>query len=148
MRGGSWFNGATMYGHGRISNRNPSYFRGPGDPNGPWFHIGFRVVMKYDSLKTSIKEGFESKENAITLKNINPKQLNQLLMAVINTNTIIQLCDLQGKVIRSYQSNSKGVQNFEWDFCSSYSKQLSNGCYLIKLKSSGHCSIHKIILRD
>ena len=44
MRGGSWFNGAPD-GHSRISNRDPSYFRGPGDPNGPWHIVGFRVVL-------------------------------------------------------------------------------------------------------
>ena len=44
LRGGNWFNGQDQFGHGRVSNRNPSYFRGPGDPNGPWFHIGFRVA--------------------------------------------------------------------------------------------------------
>jgi formylglycine-generating enzyme required for sulfatase activity/phosphatidylethanolamine-binding protein (PEBP) family uncharacterized protein len=49
MRGGSWSNGE--FGHSRVSNRDPSYFRGPdpmthlNDPNGPWFHLGFRVVL-------------------------------------------------------------------------------------------------------
>ena len=49
MRGGSWFNGE--FGHSRVSNRDPSYFRGPdpitrlSDPDGPCFHIGFRVVL-------------------------------------------------------------------------------------------------------
>lgn len=43
MRGGNWFNGE--YGHGRVSNRDPSYFRGPQDPNHPFYHIGFRVVL-------------------------------------------------------------------------------------------------------
>ena len=49
MRGGSWFNGE--FGHGRVSNRDPSYYRGPdpvtglSDADGPWFHIGFRVVL-------------------------------------------------------------------------------------------------------
>ena len=49
MRAGSWFNGE--FGHSRVSNRDPSYFRGPdpithrSDPDGPWFHIGFRVVL-------------------------------------------------------------------------------------------------------
>ncbi len=49
MRGGSFFNGE--YGHSRVSNRDPSYFRGPdpltrlSDPDGPYFHIGFRVVL-------------------------------------------------------------------------------------------------------
>lgn len=50
MRGGNWYNGYTTAqlpindGHSRVSNRNPSYYRGPQDPNHPWYHIGFRVV--------------------------------------------------------------------------------------------------------
>jgi hypothetical protein len=49
MRGGSFFNGE--FGHSRVSNRDPSYFRGPdpvtrrGDPDGPYFHIGFRMIL-------------------------------------------------------------------------------------------------------
>jgi formylglycine-generating enzyme required for sulfatase activity/phosphatidylethanolamine-binding protein (PEBP) family uncharacterized protein len=43
MRGGSWYNGEN--GHGRVSNRNPSYYRGPEDPNHPYYHVGFRVVL-------------------------------------------------------------------------------------------------------
>lgn len=55
MRGGSWFNGE--FGHGRVSNRDPSYYRGPdpvtglSDADGPWFHIGFRVVLPVDAGK-------------------------------------------------------------------------------------------------
>ena len=53
MRGGSWYNGEN--GHGRVSNRDPSYFRGPdplthrSDPDGPYFHIGFRVLLPVDA---------------------------------------------------------------------------------------------------
>ncbi len=43
MRGGNWFNGEN--GHSRVSNRNPSYWRGPLDPNHPYYHISFRVVL-------------------------------------------------------------------------------------------------------
>jgi formylglycine-generating enzyme required for sulfatase activity len=43
MRGGNWYNGE--YGHSRVSNRNPSYWRGPQDPNHPYYHVGFRVVL-------------------------------------------------------------------------------------------------------
>ena len=49
MRGSSWFNGDYL--RARISNHVPSYYRGPdpatgiSDPNGPWFHYGFRVVL-------------------------------------------------------------------------------------------------------
>jgi formylglycine-generating enzyme required for sulfatase activity len=42
MRGGNWYNGEN--GHARVSNRDPSYFRGPQDPNHPYYHVGFRVA--------------------------------------------------------------------------------------------------------
>jgi sulfatase modifying factor 1 len=51
MRGGNWYNGLVTNGvndgHSRVSNRNPSYYRGPQDPNHPYYHLGFRVVRKY-----------------------------------------------------------------------------------------------------
>ncbi len=51
MRGGNWYNGLTVNsvndGHSRVSNRNPSYYRGPQDPNHPWYHLGFRVARNY-----------------------------------------------------------------------------------------------------
>jgi sulfatase modifying factor 1 len=43
MRGGNWYNGED--GHARVSNRDPGYFRGPEDPNHPYYHVGFRVVL-------------------------------------------------------------------------------------------------------
>ena len=43
MRGGNWYNGED--GHSRVSNRNPSYYRGPEDPNHPYYHLGFRIVL-------------------------------------------------------------------------------------------------------
>lgn len=52
LRGGSFFNSTKYDGdHERVSNRDPGYFRGPGDPNGPWFHIGFRVALDLDGLQ-------------------------------------------------------------------------------------------------
>jgi sulfatase modifying factor 1 len=48
MRGGNWYNGLVTNGvndgHSRVSNRNPSYYRGPQDPNHPYYHLGFRVA--------------------------------------------------------------------------------------------------------
>jgi formylglycine-generating enzyme required for sulfatase activity len=51
LRGGSYFNSTIYRGdHERVSNRDPGYYRGKyqgvDDPNGPWFHIGFRVVLQ------------------------------------------------------------------------------------------------------
>ena len=49
MRGGNWYNGEN--GHSRVSNRNPSYYRGPQDPDHPYYHLGFRVVLPIDAKK-------------------------------------------------------------------------------------------------
>ncbi len=42
LRSGSWYNGE--WGHSRVSNRNPGYFRGPQDPDHPYYHIGLRIA--------------------------------------------------------------------------------------------------------
>ena len=59
MRGGCWYNGDIVNGiddgHSRVSNRNPSYFRGPLDPNHPWYHIGFRVARKFDKTLSGLE---------------------------------------------------------------------------------------------
>jgi formylglycine-generating enzyme required for sulfatase activity len=44
LRGGNWYNGED--GHARVSNRDPAYYRGPQDPNHPYYHVGFRVARK------------------------------------------------------------------------------------------------------
>ena len=43
-------------GHSRVSNRNPSYYRGPQDPNHPWYHVGFRVARN-DSVAAAAPPG-------------------------------------------------------------------------------------------
>ncbi|MFC1760991.1 DUF1566 domain-containing protein [Planctomycetota bacterium] len=49
LRSGNWYNGPE--GHSRVSNRNPAHFRGPQDPDHPWYHIGFRIA------RGSVSEG-------------------------------------------------------------------------------------------
>ena len=48
MRGGNWYNGLVISGvndgHSRVSNRDPSYYRGPLDPKMSWCMVGFRVA--------------------------------------------------------------------------------------------------------
>lgn len=50
LRGGNWYNGAEYYGHSRIANRDPGYYRGPQDPNHPYYHVGFRVALATSSV--------------------------------------------------------------------------------------------------
>jgi formylglycine-generating enzyme required for sulfatase activity len=48
MRGGNWYNGLVTSGvnngHSRVSNRDPSYYRGPLDAKLSWCMVGFRVA--------------------------------------------------------------------------------------------------------
>jgi formylglycine-generating enzyme required for sulfatase activity len=53
MRGGNWYNGEEYYGHGRCANRDPGYYRGPLDPNHPYYHVGFRVVLSEGTQETN-----------------------------------------------------------------------------------------------
>ena len=61
LRGGNWYNGGgqVYFGHARVANRDPSYFRGPDpvtgrdDPDGPYFHIGFRVMRPEKTTSTT-----------------------------------------------------------------------------------------------
>jgi formylglycine-generating enzyme required for sulfatase activity len=45
LRSGNWYNGSQYYGHGRVANRNPGYFKGPKDPDHESYHIGMRIVF-------------------------------------------------------------------------------------------------------
>jgi gluconolactonase len=56
LRGGNWFNGEEYYGHGRVANRNPGYYRGPQDPNHPYYHVGFRVARPATSVDSGVTE--------------------------------------------------------------------------------------------
>ncbi len=62
MRGGNWFNGEN--GHGRVSNRNPSYYRGPQDPDHPYYHLGFRVALPVAAESRPVNKPTPVKEEA------------------------------------------------------------------------------------
>ncbi len=57
LRGGNWYNGDNIGGiddgHSRVSNRDPSYYRGPQDPNHPYYHVGFRPVRRDTSTAST-----------------------------------------------------------------------------------------------
>ena len=67
LRGGNWYNGE--WGHSRVANRNPGYYRGPDDPDHAWYHIGFRVVLDDDGLTNTmpVTEQAASSEKTVGL---------------------------------------------------------------------------------
>ena len=61
MRGGNWYNGMVVSGvnngHSRVSNRDPSYYRGPLDPKMSWCMVGFRVARKAGTSASCTSDG-------------------------------------------------------------------------------------------
>jgi len=80
MRGGNWYNGykttGVNDGHSRVSNRNPSYYRGPQDPNHPWYHVGFRVVRNGSSTSTKVQQEAATLPETFTLSQNYPNPFN------------------------------------------------------------------------
>ncbi len=73
MRGGNWYNG--QWGHSRVANRNPSYYRGPQDPNHAWYHVSFRVARYVYSSSVGINENTGIIDN-FSLKQNYPNPFN------------------------------------------------------------------------
>lgn len=72
LRGGSWYNG--QWGHGRVSNRNPSYYRGPDDPNHRWYHVGFRVARTQPEDASKVVTAHEQPASGRTVDSQRPLQ--------------------------------------------------------------------------
>lgn len=136
MRGGNWFNGRTFFGHGRISNRNPGYFRGPGDPNGPWFHIGFRVVLKTNTNTTIAPRTQQLPANpALTVQN--GGQGKSIIHFFIPENQLasIEISDITGKLVCTFPRQSSGLHQLVWTGYTTNNLRVSPGCYIVTLSN-------------
>ncbi|MEI6435977.1 MAG: DUF1566 domain-containing protein [Bacteroidota bacterium] len=150
MRGGNWYNGydtaGVNDGHSRVSNRNPSYYRGPQDPNHPWYHIGFRVVRKYSVILGMIDNESTKSESYKLLQNYpNPFSGSTTLkfympqashVTVIISNTLgREVAQLVGK------EEIAGWHTITWD-----AANLGGGIYFCTLSTGSYKSTKKIIL--
>ena len=149
MRGGNWYNGYTLNGvndgHSRVSNRNPSYYRGPQDPNHPWYHIGFRMVRK-----SSGTVGLNETGNTVPEK----CQLVQNYPNPFSGKTTIKFYVPQTSSTRISISNSLGrevarliddVVNPGWHQVAWDANQAGGGIYFCTISSGSYQSTIKII---
>ena len=148
MRGGNWYNGYTTTsvndGHSRVSNRNPSYYRGPQDPNHPWYHIGFRVARNFSGGSSGISTQINSQVELFT-NYPNPFS---------NSTTILFDLKKTGKVLLSIYNSlgqqvsiivddvlSEGVHSYSWD-----ASNQANGLYTCSLKIDKQLITNKMIV--
>ena len=148
MRGGNWYNGMTAGlvndGHSRVSNRNPSYYRGPQDPNHPWYHIGFRVARKFQA-STAIEQ---ISLNLIQLKTYpNPFSNTVNIQFELSSNSVVSLdvYDILGNHLDNIVHNQflLGIQSFEWA-----PKQLANDVYYLFLQINDQTFSQKLYFKN
>ncbi|MDD4554780.1 MAG: DUF1566 domain-containing protein [Bacteroidales bacterium] len=140
MRGGNWYNGYTINGvndgHSRVSNRNPSYYRGPQDPNHPWYHVGFRVARKYGSPLSSNEHITEPAPSSLVLLQNTPnpcKAFTALRYYLPRAEHVfIEVFDLFGKAVIS---EDEGTQDQGWHSRTLVTTDLANGVYLCRLRA-------------
>lgn len=144
MRGGNWYNG--QWGHSRVANRNPSYYRGPQDPNHPWYHIGFRVVRYFVSSPTDIgDEGARPGEYRLypNFPNpFNPSTTIRYSIPVART-VRLEIYDNIGNLVSTPVNDYKQAGSYEARFDAS---GLSSGVYFYRISSGNFTEVKKMIL--
>ncbi len=147
MRGGNWYNGDIVSGvsdgHSRVSNRNPSYYRGPQDPNHPWYHVGFRVARKFTGINTSLNE---VRPSEIKFQNY-PNPFNQSTQISFNlpkaSFVTLKIFNAQGQVVATLVNEklNGGAQLFTWNASS-----FSAGMYSCQLQFDNNLLTQKMLI--
>ena len=152
MRGGNWYNGDVINGvndgHSRVSNRNPSYYRGPQDPNHPWYHVGFRVARKYSLMLGLNDNGNVSKGSVQLLQNYpNPFSGSTTIKFYLPQSSHVSLIirNILGQEVATLTDRdySAGWQSITWDRTTSY----SNICFATLSAGSYQKTIKMIIIK-
>ena len=148
MRGGNWYNGDIVNGvddgHSRVSNRNPSYFRGPLDPNHPWYHVGFRVARNFVKGITELST-LEANKNNLT---IYPNPCNDVANIQFSTdiaaNVSLKIYNVMGQQLNTLIDNKieSGIHAVNWN-----SQNLPSGIYIVQLKVDNTLSNTRIIVQ-
>ncbi len=160
MRGGNWYNGLVSNGvndgHSRVSNRNPSYYRGPQDPNHPWYHVGFRVARNGSTLPSSIDDSKNLAPEQFWLEQNYPNPFNPttrirytvgrvvvpsgaLLSGVegpASSKVSLVVYDLLGREVAVLVNERKAAGTYEVQFDAS---RLSSGVYIYRM-TAGSCT--------
>ncbi len=143
MRSGNWYNG--LWGHSRVANRNPSYYRGPQDPNHPWYHVGFRVA-RYAFNSTSLS-GETQLPGGFSLFQNYPNPFNPVtrirFSIPVASNVRIEVYDPLGKLLSVPLDDQREAGTHDVVFEAS---GLSSGIYFYRVTTSSGTATGKMIL--
>jgi formylglycine-generating enzyme required for sulfatase activity len=148
MRGGNWYNGYSTTsindGHSRVSNRNPSYYRGPQDPNHPWYHVGFRTARGYSEIPTGIKN--EPANSGLSFQTYpNPCKHSATIYFDLPESGKVKICiyNSLGKLVAIPADGilTSGSHSFEWNAANSPA-----GIYFCTLQAENQVFTKSIIV--
>jgi len=158
LRSGNWYNGMRganpneiVDGHSRVSNRNPAYYRGPEDPNHPWYHVGFRVVRNAKTItRTSQQEqtlpasfhlegNFPNPFNPSTTIGFELRKDAWVELSIVNSTG-------QPVKVLINQYVTKGAHRIVWDGTNDRGAGVAAGIYLYYLQSAGEKACGKMVV--
>ena len=152
LRSGNWFNGEQYWGHSRVSNRNPSYYRGPDDPNHAWYHIGFRVVRNFDELNTGVNRTEKNIPGKFQLLQNYPNPFNPTtsICYELPVACMVQLTiyNIMGQKVKTLVEGVITAGYFEsmWDGTDNLGRNVESGIYLYKLQTRTQIETRKMAL--
>jgi formylglycine-generating enzyme required for sulfatase activity len=150
MRGGNWYNGDLVSGvddgHSRVSNRNPSYYRGPQDPNHPWYHIGFRIARNYSTAtglneaRIDLPQGFQLLQNYPNP--FNPSTAISYQLTAIS-HVRLAIYDALGRNVATLVDEVKpaGTHSVSWN-----AQEFPSGLYVYRLVAGDQRTSKKMLL--
>ena len=151
MRGGNWYNGLVVNGindgHSRVSNRNPSYYRGPQDPNHPYYHLGFRIARNYANATTGVNESNETVPTQFRLCQNYPNPFNPTTTIRFSVPqsacVVLKVYDTLGREVAQLANEAKspGTYTASWNGSAAVS-----GIYFCRLSAGTSQSTIKMIL--
>jgi len=140
MRGGNWWSGTN--GWSRVSNRDPSYYRGPGND---WFHVGFRVARYAHRNTTGINDVAAS---TIHVENSpNPFNTETAISYTLpgEEKVTVKVFNALGHEMATLvdETQNEGVHTVHWS-----SQNQSAGIYLCQLMAGNqHSSIKMVLIK-
>ncbi len=151
MRGGNWYNGQVINGkddgHSRVSNRNPSYYRGPQDPNHPWYHVGFRFVRNTNGNLSQINNPKTLLSGGILLCQNYPNPFNSTTNIQFKLpksgNVTVSIYNSLGQLVDTLVNDNlkEGLHSYQWN-----AKKYQHGIYSCKIQFDNQFSTIKMIL--
>ena len=150
MRGGNWYNGRDTFGvndgHSRVSNRDPSYYRGPLPQNDSWCVVGFRVARNLSGI-TGLKETEVNLPNTYKLLQNYPNPFNPVTSIkyyVPHTSSVsLKVFNILGQEVARLVDE---VKNQAWYTIAWNGNSEASGIYFCTLSAGLHQSTIKMIL--